>query len=161
MPTITFSGHILPQGRNITFHDLPKMTIEKDDLKVTTISKIQNGAVHIDCDLNRELQSDELIRLYMRVYEATRTTMDVLSFATGLGYTLVLDTYTNANRTTEFVIENPALAQFCKSFDLNNPGFTEALLLFLNDPYFGWALKDLIEAHTQPQSRVDYMRPRC
>jgi hypothetical protein len=103
MPILTFAGYVFPKGRNITFNDLPKMTFENNDLKVLVTPQIQNSVVTITCNLNRDLQGDELIRLYTRAHEAMRTTMDVYAFATGRGYTLVLSSYTNANGTTELV----------------------------------------------------------
>lgn len=153
MPQITFSGFVLPKDRNITFHEFPKMTIQIDSLglEASCLTTITAGDIAIKCILNRELRGGELVRLYTRTLDATRTALDVLSFNTGLGYTLVLNEYTNnLGAKTELVIENPALGALCQSFSLDNPDFTETLLMFMRDPALGWALKDLIEANTLP-----------
>jgi hypothetical protein len=152
MIQITFVGVVLPKERNTTFHSLDKMTLDTPKgLNVVCVPHIQNGNAAIVCTSNRELQADELTRLYTRVYEMVRTALDVLAFATGQGFTLILNRYINsAGREIELVIENPALAQLCTSFNLENPDFTNTLRLFQSDPHLSWALKDLIEANTLP-----------
>ena len=95
MPTGHFEGHILPSSLEITIAEPTRITIPTSDERPTvefTIAVLY-GKIDIEC-VTSSFQDEDLGFLYARAYDLARACLDVVTFGSGQGMTLILDTFT-------------------------------------------------------------------
>jgi hypothetical protein len=168
MPTIQFGGQVLPAVIQITITDHPTINWKDSDsdLDIAFTISIVKGEVKVACELNKFEQDEHLVRVYMRAFDLVRATVDLTSFSTGYGLTVVIDSFTDAlGKATPFVPHDPAVASLCTAFtmapattiDANE--FHKVLIIVLSDWRIFRALRELIEAITLPhESAVNCAR---
>jgi hypothetical protein len=168
MPTIYFGGRILPTAIQITINDHPTINWKDSelDLDIAFTISINTGEVRVVCELSKFDQREHLARIYMRAFDLVRATVDLTSFSTGYGLTVIIDSFTDTlGVTTPFVPHDPAKAALCTAFtmapattiDANE--FHKVLVIVLTDWRLFRALRELIEAITLPhESSVNCAR---
>ena len=168
MPTIHFGGRILPTVIQISIKDHPTInwTDSELDLDMAFKISIENGEVRVACELSEFDQSEHLARIYMRAFDLVRATVDLTSFSTGYGLSVLIDSFTDTSGvTTPFVPYDPTKAALCTAFtmtpattiDANE--FHKVLIIVLTDWRIFRALRELIEAITLPhESSVNCAR---
>jgi hypothetical protein len=100
-------------------------------------------------DLNQFDSAIHLTPIAMRAHDVARAAVDLVCFATGNGYTFVLETWTDLSGVIRPVApQQPALAALSTSIAAP-ADFHKVLRLVVTDPPLFMALRDLIEAITQ------------
>ena len=122
--------------------------------------RVQDGAIVIDCDLNKFDESAHLVVLFMRATELAKASIDLASFASVHGLTAVLETFTDASGTSiPLAAQRPSLEAHAAAVRLGTADFDKLLDLVLAEPPLFMALHDLIEALSSPQrARVNCAR---
>lgn len=167
MPTVRFLGRILPPVFKITLSDIPTVnwTGVDQSVQVPFHLRIQNSEVEVDCEL-AQFQDADLHSLYPRAYDLTRTWLDIGGFATGQGYTLVLEYFIRPDGLkTPLVPMSAHLAPLCTAYKVPAETLEEKIelskifSLVLSENALGRALNDLAQTLTfHNQSPVNCAR---
>jgi len=152
-------GAILPLAANLNIDNLPTVNWKSAelDLDMTFAFQIRNNNIVITCDLNKWSKADHLMPLYMRALDTVRAIVDVASFANGVGLTVILDQFVDADGTiSQLMPTQPDLAALSTSVKNATPpttkednNFDRVMRLAVADPSVFRALRDLIEAITE------------
>jgi hypothetical protein len=162
MPSVRFTGRVLPPALSVSIPNQPIFNWKADELELDMIFqvRIQDGSIVIDCNLNKFDESAHLVPLFLRASDIARACVGLAAFATGNGLTAVLETFTDAAGTSiPLAAQHPALGAHATAAKLGTPGFDELLQVVLAEPPLFMAVHDLIEALSSPQrARVNCAR---
>jgi hypothetical protein len=158
MPTVHFSGKILPAVVEISMDSIPELDWVEIPINLKmhfTISIVKSTVdVKIDCNIYRQ---EDFGQLYNRAFDLARGCVDTLAFATGYGLTVYFESFTAPDETVNpFFGQNPALAAYCTFFKYpivtqdDRLALNGALKIVLSEPPIFMALNDLIQANTVP-----------
>lgn len=160
VPTIHFLGQVYPLAFKISIGATVNVTwpILEIGLNAKLIPNIKDGAIDIECQLDREYRpSDDLVPLYMRALDLSRASVNIAAFAAGFGPTVLLHTLVQPNGDrSELASMDASLPPLCTAFAINsgdqlkNAEFDTVLGLVLAEPAFFMALNDLITSITLP-----------
>jgi hypothetical protein len=117
---------------------------------------IDQARIRVDCEMP-EYRKEYRSFLYRAAYNLVRTHVDLVSFAEGCGWIVVLETFIDidGNQTPLFV-QAPKLAAECTAFkmDFKTPeesrDFMAAAKAVITEPPLLYALNDLTETLTAP-----------
>jgi len=154
MPSVRFTGRVLPPARSVSIPNQPTFNWKADDLglDMTFHVRIQDSLIIIDCDVNKFDESSHLVPLFMRAYDIAKASIDLAAFATGDGLSAVLDTFTDAAGTSiPLAAQRPSLGNYATAVRLGTGDFDTLLQIVLAEPPLFMALRDLIEAVSSPQ----------
>jgi hypothetical protein len=162
MPSVRFTGRVLPPALSVSIPNQPSFSWKADELELdmTFHVRVQDGSIIIDCNLNKFEESAHLVPLFMRASDIARACVDLAAFATGNGLTAVLETFTDAAGTSiPLAAQHPTLSGHATAAKLGTPGFDKLLQIVLAEPPLFLAVHDLIEALSSPQrARVNCAR---
>lgn len=151
MPSVRFTGWVLPKVHVVSAGPLESVNWvdEELDLEMTFSITIRNSFIEIVCGLNRydpALTSE----LYKRALDLSRAAIDLVSFSSGQGMTVMLDRFTDPDgRNTAVAFTYPELARHCTAFRAD-ADFGGMCKLVMAEPNLFMALNDLIAAITYP-----------
>lgn len=158
MPTVQFLGHVLPLTLRLSFQNIPPVRLEAHDGLTAEITiHLNQSRIEVICETNRFNDSD-LGYLYIRTFDITRATVNIVAFATGYGLSLHLHQFVDP---TGYVgplnIQHLELARYCTAYKMNAGTEQEkkditqiCSIVFLSDPALYVALNDLVESITFP-----------
>jgi len=112
--------------------------------------KIKNSVVDLQCDMNKYERSD-LSHVHKVAYDLARTAVNILTFASGMTQTIILDQLVDVDGTVSaFVIHDPTLGALCTAYAMKD-GKTdervqEILKIVVSEPALFSALDHLITA---------------
>jgi hypothetical protein len=152
MPTVRFTGRILPAALNVSVANRPTFRWNADELglEITFRVHIENGSIQIDCDLGK-FEEAYVVPLSMRAHDIARASVDLIAFATGNGLTVMLEEFTDpTGTTTQLAPQQPSLAALVSAVKIGTPDFDKILQVVLAEPRLFLALRDLIEAISVP-----------
>ncbi len=162
MPSVRFTGRVLPPALSVSIPNQPSFSWKADELELgmTFHVRVHDGSIIIDCTLNKFDESAHLVPLFMRASDIARACVDLAAFATGNGLTVVLETFTDAAGTSiPLAAQQPPLGAHATAAKLGTPGFDKLLQIVLAEPPLFMAVHDLIEAVSAPQrARVNCAR---
>jgi hypothetical protein len=124
MPRVRFAGRIFPEAIKLSVQDNPQINWRdvESDLEITFTLIIQNGAVSVDCDVNKFDYNLHIESIYMRAFDLARATVDLAAFSAGWGLTVLLDKLTLPDGTiTDLAPGDARLAALCTAFALGGP----------------------------------------
>jgi hypothetical protein len=160
MPKVQFAGRIFPEAIQLSVKDHPQINWRDDenDLDINFAISIQNGAVTVDCDVNKFDPGLHLTSLYMRAFDLARVTVDLTAFCTGYGFTVLFEKFTSpSGEITNLGPHDPRLGALCTAFKMGQSplstdenDFHKVLVIVSTDWRIFFALRDLIEAITLP-----------
>ncbi len=153
MPSVRFTGRVLPAALRVSVPNEPTFNWKADDLGLDMAFRvrIQDGSIVIDCDVNKFDESAHLVPLFMRAYDIARASIDLAAFATGSGLTVVLETFTDPGGTsTPLAAQRPSLGARATAVQMGTADFGKLLQVVLAEPILSMALRDLIEAISSP-----------
>jgi len=112
--------------------------------------EVKGASVDVKCVLDR-FERDQLVHVHKIAYDLARASLNLISFATGLGLAVVFDQFVDADgATTAFIIHHPLLAQLCTAYSLadskNVFRVDEIMKIVFAEPALFLALDDLITA---------------
>jgi hypothetical protein len=151
MPTIHFLGRIVPSsGVEISF-TVPTVNYRSpdNDLTASFLITFSNSEVDVRCDVNRFVPNDSILLalIHKPAFDAAKAALSMVSFSTGIGFTLVFEQFVNINGAVSiFRQEDSGLAALCTAFDASS--ISEVLTIVLSDFSLCIAMNDLIEAIT-------------
>jgi hypothetical protein len=152
---IRFDGRVLPAALRLSIPNFPSVRWKDGGLTALGIDQadchvqVQDNEVTIEVDLNLFDLDRHLTPMAMRAHDTVRAAVDLVCFASGNGYTFVLETWTDLNGVTRPVApQQPALAALSTSVAMPID-FHNVLQMVITDPPLFMALRDLIEAITQ------------
>jgi hypothetical protein len=155
MPTVQFLGKVLPQAVEFTLGQVPAVVWEAKelDLKMVFNFQVEKSNVRVTCDVNR--YDDSLfVHVFMRALDLVRGAVDLVCFASGVGATVTLDTFINANGTSSLLLpQDKRLPAICTAFSLGarpDRDFGVVLNFVFSEPGLFMALNDLVTAITLP-----------
>src|SRR5712691_4831237 len=113
MPTVRFTGRVLPAALNFSITCRPTFSWKADDLglEMTFRVDIQDGNVGIECEVNRFDKTAHFMPLFLRAYDIATASVDLAAFANGEVLTVVLESFTDPTGTsTPIATRRPSLA---------------------------------------------------
>lgn len=159
MPMGHFTGRILPSFLGFTFKDIKTigLTHRQLGLKVAYTIVIHGSEVRVDCEVPH-YDDEHLGYLQVRALDLVRACVDVAVFATGLGLSVILDTFTKPNGETVLLsFANQSLAQECTVFKMTDSpsekekdDFQKLMKAVLTEPALFLALNDLSQSLSGP-----------
>ena len=157
MPKVSFLGKVFPEAYQLSISSLPIIRWESPDVGLTWLItiKIEKNVVTIECDVNR-YSASELIITYMRAFDQVRSAINLAAFATGIGFSVVIDTLIDQNgRQTAFALKDDGIAALCTMIDLNaSSSYSEVFNIVATEPALFQALDDLIVSISLPHHSV-------
>jgi len=152
MPTVRFTGRVLPTALSVSIANRPTFHWKADELGLDMSFQvhIQDGSILIDCEVNT-FEGAYLVPLFMRAYDLARAAVDLAAFSSGNGLTAVLDTFTDpTGAMTQLTAQQPSLAALATAVKIGTRDFDKVLQFVLAEPALFMALRDLVEAITSP-----------
>ncbi|HLN27507.1 MAG TPA: hypothetical protein VK395_07160 [Gemmataceae bacterium] len=147
MPRVRFLGFVHPMKVIKVLVTTPEITWKSPDigLDATFTVQIRDSAVQVDCETNRAGPGD-FIHLYFRAFDLSRASVDLISFATGIGLTVVLETFIDERGVgSPMVPQDPGLKSVCTAYMLGDPASYDAVWrIVVATPALFMALNDLI-----------------
>jgi len=154
MPTVRFTGRVLPAARNFCIACRPTFSWKADDLglEMTFRVNIQDGNVRIECEVNRFDKTAHFMPLFLRAYDIVTACVDLAAFANGEVLTVVLESFTDpTGASIPIATRRPSLAALVTAARPDTRDFEKILRIVLAEPALFMALRDLIEALSSPQ----------
>jgi len=155
MVKVRFTGRIFPAAINISIDNHPATNWKSPDLGLDMTFRVQikNNNITIECEMNRFDGASHVTPLFMRAHDIARATVDLISFSTGNGLVVILDTFTDPNGiTTSLAAQQPTLAALATAINGEAGSYDKVLRILLTEPPLFIALRDLIDAITIPHS---------
>jgi len=157
MERVRFTGRILPAIHTLTVNGAQTVNMANRDFATTVTVEIQNSIVSVDVDLEK-FEHKLVGELYRRAYKIARTSIDLVSFSTGKGLLLVLDTFMQPDGKRVILdFEYAPAPKLCTAYDLSPANFAPILPVALSDHTLLMALSDL----TDTISWVDRTQINC
>jgi len=156
MPKVQFLGRVLPSAVVVSIQGMPTVNWESPDigLKMSFTIRIDNSSIRVERDVTRFVASDA-VHLYMRGFDLARAAVDLASFSTGNGFSVVLDTFINPDGVqSPIVARDESLSALCTAFSTDparQKDFNEVLRIVITEPPLFMVLNDLITAITFPR----------
>ncbi|WP_316174701.1 MULTISPECIES: hypothetical protein [unclassified Bradyrhizobium] len=159
MPTVKFFGRVFPDAVKLDIAEHPRVNWKDQtiDLDLDIDVSISASRVEITCALPRFDHERHFVPVYMRAFDIARTTVDLAAFATGYGFTVLIEQFTDASGvTTPIVPMELRLSQYCTAFslgpsaDLASNHFNNVLQRVLKDHRIFPCLRDLIDSIILP-----------
>jgi hypothetical protein len=156
MPKIQLLGRVLPPAMIVNLHRLPTVSW-KGPVDISITVRVENSNVVIDCELDKWDKDEHMMPVYMRALDTARVAVDLCSFQSGLGMSVVLESLVDVDGTKSLLMaQHPSLSAFSGSVQNAAPPQTPAennydkvfRCVAVDVPSFR-ALHDLIEAITQ------------
>ena len=157
MPTVRFVGRIYPLIAQVQITDLFPIDGVSQSLGLHmrfNLSMENNNVCSVACDINKWNSAEILIHVYMRSLDIARAFVDLASFSTGIGLTILFDTLVDPDgNETRLLLQHPELGALATSVkNIQKPEKAEdnnydrvARLVTTNYPV-SRALHDLIDA---------------
>lgn len=154
MPTVHFRGTVLPALFNLEIHLPPILWKPRDpqpaDPKVVITLNVANSQIDIACELEEFDFNIQGPMVYVRAGDIASAAVDCFCFARGLGQTIVLHTFVDANgNESPIARRNEQLPALCTAFTLDSDSYTEALTIVTREPALLLAMNDLVSTLTQ------------
>ena len=154
MPTVRFSGSVLPRALNVSIDNIPRAQLKLNDSTVGLIAifdiSIQDLKVQVVCNTNT-LDADVFQQLGISAFELARGAIDLISFSTGRSMTMVFETTTYDDGAIEpFIAEDATLPDLCTAFSPTDPRFSKAIDIVMSDSNIMLALNDLTSSLESP-----------
>ena len=160
MQTVHFLGRVFPEPVNVTLSSPPVITWQATEIGASLefVTHIVDSHIDIECRLTGYLP-EYFALIYMRAFDICRAQVDLVAFKSGLGLTVVLETFIDPNgAATKILLQNESLAALCTAFTLDD-GFDQVCSHVLRSIPLFMALRDLIAAISLPHvSPVDCAR---
>ncbi|MBA8735482.1 hypothetical protein [Chromobacterium violaceum] len=154
--TIHLLGHVLQANAvNISVGHDPVVNWDSPDIDLTMAFKIKvlNSQIDITCELNR-WSEDLLPHIYMRAFDLSRASVDVVAFAMESGLSVHLHTLIRPDGTsTPLLFNDLRLPSLCSAYNLSE-GFDEIHSMVLLSPNLFMAFNDLIQSITLPHKSL-------
>jgi hypothetical protein len=158
MPKVQLLGRIFPLALNVTIDQIPKVNYKTLELELDIFVEIhiQKNNVVVACELNKWVKDEHLMPVYMRALDAVRAVVDIASFVSGMGFTVLLETLVEPNGATSSIApmqpELVALSTSARNDAVptaaDNNNFDKVMRIVLTDFSLARALRDLIDAIT-------------
>jgi hypothetical protein len=119
--SVAFEGRIFPAAVRVSTSQNPEISWfdSLTGIQFKFRVAIQNNTIRVDCDLDRDFAERYMQATYIRAFDLARATVDLMSFKTGFGLTVVFETFTNASgEVSQLIFPNPNLSKLCTVFDL-------------------------------------------
>ena len=159
MLKLQFLGRILPSSAVLNTTDLPKTNWKAPnlDLDMTFTVQIVNSTISVYVEINKWNKDEHLVHVYMRALDIARGIVDLCSFRSAIGMTVVLESLVEPNGAKSLLLlQQPELAGLASSIENKSPpvtadqnDFDKVLRHILTHPPLIRALHDLVEAITQ------------
>lgn len=154
MPTMAFFGRVYPLSRELTVPNLGPIDwgYASINLKIVHHLAINRGLVEIQCEIDREVNNDEISLIHSQAYSVVRTLTDITSFATGFSLLVVFERmrFTDGIEK-EFNPGDSRLSKICTAFELSGSSLVPLLNLVLMNKNLQHALRDLTDSIIFPQ----------
>ncbi|PQJ11958.1 hypothetical protein CJD36_009200 [Flavipsychrobacter stenotrophus] len=152
MPNVCFYGKVLPVAVPISCI-LPTITSIWSEKSITMNFdiKIEQNLIVADCSLSAYEQAD-LVFVYIRAIDLVRAAVNILAYAHGVGFTVVLDEVLEDNGVRKpYVSIDTSLPQLFTAFDTHSPNwYGEIVNIVCTEPAVFMALDDLIVSIALP-----------
>lgn len=130
---------------------------EEKNLDLKFKVRISNSVINVECELER-YENSFFEELYKRSYDLVRALVNVVSFQSGIGLTVTLDTHILPDGTpSAILLHHPSLSPLCTAIQLSgvpSPDLERVLLMIILDPTLFLALNDLTEAIRIPHASL-------
>ena len=151
MPTVRFEGRVFPTTAGISMETAP-ITGWRDAARGLTMDfkvQLQDGDIVVIIDVNKFNEAEHYLSVLMRASDTARAIIDLISFSSGRGLTLILERFIGPDGVVKTIeIGDPGLAAVSTATS-GKDNFTEVMKFVVSDPPLYLALRDLVEAITQ------------
>ena len=149
MPVIQFIGSLLPVESGISIYGRP-VGCDINGSLVKISPHIIDSRVNVTCEVAQYSKGDDLLHVYIRALEVTRSLADLAAFSKGLGLTVILERIVYPDDSIDAInFRDPDLASRCKSFDIDDENsFTEMVEIVLKDRSLLTALNEVVSSIT-------------
>jgi hypothetical protein len=150
--TVHFLGRVTPPGVKLSIGYTANIAMgfgSQPFLKVL----INDSLVDVECQLEDYDHTIQLrfVELYIRAMDSARAAVDLVSFASGVSQTVILENFVDhLGKKIDLAFYNPELGTLCTAYRLDDASFGEMYNIVLSYPPMFMALRDLIEAITLP-----------
>lgn len=151
MHTIYFGGSVIPDGAKLNIskqkvHCRPELRGDPDfELSI----EIVESNIYIECRME-EYNDVYYNTVYIQAFNLAGSLVDLASFATGSGWRINIDRFTNNDGvTTPIRIHDPFLERISTAFSIEN--VTSIPPILLTDARFMVVLNDLIHTNVYPR----------
>jgi hypothetical protein len=147
---LQFIGRILPTELKLTVPVFEaQWRWDQKELDLTFRVKVDNSLVNVECELER-YEPDYLVELHRRALDLAFAAANVVSFATGYGTRVWLDSLILPDGTSSsLVMHDPSLVPLCTAYGLQRD-LNKVIQMVASDPALFRCLNDLVEAITLP-----------
>jgi hypothetical protein len=153
MSTIHLLGKIVPSSAyKVTMWDLATVHYKsiENKLEVDISIQVKDSTVDIECVCNR-VDQEALSHIHKIAYDLARAAVNLMSFATGITFFVVIDQIVDANGVTNpFAVQAPSLAAFCTAYGTTTAegkiALGDIMKVVFAEPGVFLALDDLITA---------------
>jgi hypothetical protein len=157
MPTIRFTGKELPRSARLTFTIGHKLRWPiNPTIEVGFDVSIQNGLVTVECECPADIDSEILTGTYLRATDFTKAVIDLISFSTGIGFSVTLDKYISPlGLFSDMMPEDKDVPALCTAYGLDAVGeadYHKVFNIIMAEPPIFMALNDLVVAISQPHA---------
>jgi hypothetical protein len=157
---IKFTGRVLPAALQLS-HDFGSTiawNLESSGLTAFFQIRVLLGEVTVDCEIDGEITKNVMETLYVRALDIASAEVDLVSFSSKIGFTVILDRFVDGNGVTNEIMPNVGgLPVTCTAYNLDKAGseeFRKIHTIVLSEPAIFMALNDLIlaisRAHCAP-----------
>jgi hypothetical protein len=157
MPTLRFTGRVLPAALNINVKNLPTVHYYEAPQKLTmnyTMS-IFDSEVNVQCEAS-DFDEANLHAFFLRAYDFVRVATDIICFTRGLGLTVYLDKVYKPDGSWNWMLpEQKPLSALVTAInpsenDASDSNFDSTFRRVIQEPGLFMALNDLVGAITLP-----------
>jgi hypothetical protein len=154
VPKVHFIGRVLPSAAIISV-EIPngKWKWQAAGLEPEFKVKIGHSFINIECEIEK-YETDYFVELHKRASDLARAAVNVVAFASGLGLSVILETFIDPNGAPSAILPtDPAIPALCTSYSLDPSRGADLGAIYqfvLTEPPLYRALNDLIESITVP-----------
>jgi hypothetical protein len=155
MPKIRFRGRVMPRMAKVHHEMGHKLRWFITPTSEATLDlTITNGRIDVECECREDIDNETLTALYIRSLDFSKVIVDMISFSTGMGFTVVLDQYISpTGGMSEMLPQDSAVVPLCTAFSIDNgEEFEKIYRIVISDPAIFMALNDLIVAISSPHA---------
>lgn len=154
MPTIRYTGRVVPPAFDLTISPIPKILIQNHPTlgDVTIQADIKTNKVTVDCELNKFDEKKDFIALYQVAYDLARASVDLFGFSKGCGLSIELERIRYPDGGEQGILPGGLeLGELATATANGEPDFAKILKFLLYEPTLIQALRDLVEAIKLPR----------
>lgn len=151
MPTVRFQGRVIPMTHGISIETVPVRGWKDSELELTMdfTFDLKESNIVLAAELNKFSEKEHYFSVLMRASDTAKAIVDVFAFSTGLGLTVILDTFTDpAGNVKDVIIGDRRLGALATA-TRGGSSLADVLRIVVTSPPLYLALRDLIEAATQ------------